>query len=67
MKDAFVIFSCLSYCGASESRVDIVLVLHSPQLTACVHGAAALLLPMYWQHIFIPVLPPHLLDYCWYG
>ena len=21
---------------------------------------------MYWQHIFIPVLPPHLLDYCWY-
>uniref|UniRef100_A0A3Q2XZQ9 UDENN domain-containing protein n=1 Tax=Hippocampus comes TaxID=109280 RepID=A0A3Q2XZQ9_HIPCM len=34
-------------------------------LTACVHGAAALLFPMYWQHIFIPVLPPHLLDYCW--
>ncbi|XP_077390483.1 DENN domain-containing protein 1B isoform X2 [Festucalex cinctus] len=33
-------------------------------LTACVHGAAALLFPMYWQHIFIPVLPPHLLDYC---
>lgn len=33
-------------------------------LTACVHGAAALLFPMFWQHIFIPVLPPHLLDYC---
>lgn len=36
------------------------------QLTACAHGATALLFPMYWQHIFIPVLPPHLLDYCWY-
>nr|KAF6395173.1 DENN domain containing 1B [Rousettus aegyptiacus] len=33
-------------------------------LTACVHGAVALLYPMYWQHIYIPVLPPHLLDYC---
>ncbi|MEQ2239652.1 DENN domain-containing protein 1B [Ilyodon furcidens] len=33
-------------------------------LTACVHGATALVFPMYWQHIFIPVLPPHLLDYC---
>ncbi|XP_053769238.1 DENN domain-containing protein 1B isoform X5 [Desmodus rotundus] len=33
-------------------------------LTACLHGSAALLFPMFWQHIFIPVLPPHLLDYC---
>uniref|UniRef100_H3CXU0 DENN domain containing 1B n=1 Tax=Tetraodon nigroviridis TaxID=99883 RepID=H3CXU0_TETNG len=33
-------------------------------LTACAQGATALLFPMYWQHIFIPVLPPHLLDYC---
>lgn len=33
-------------------------------LTACVHGSTALLYPMHWQHIFIPVLPPHLLDYC---
>uniref|UniRef100_A0A8D0XUS5 UDENN domain-containing protein n=1 Tax=Sus scrofa TaxID=9823 RepID=A0A8D0XUS5_PIG len=33
-------------------------------LTACVHGSVALLYPMYWQHIYIPVLPPHLLDYC---
>ncbi|KAL6110378.1 dennd1c [Pungitius sinensis] len=33
-------------------------------LTACVHALSALLYPMYWQHIFIPVLPPHLLDYC---
>ncbi|KAL2100082.1 hypothetical protein ACEWY4_004476 [Coilia grayii] len=33
-------------------------------LTACVHGAAALLYPMYWQHVYIPVLPQHLIDYC---
>uniref|UniRef100_A0A3B3Z9V2 UDENN domain-containing protein n=1 Tax=Periophthalmus magnuspinnatus TaxID=409849 RepID=A0A3B3Z9V2_9GOBI len=34
-------------------------------LTSCVHALSAVLYPMYWQHIFIPVLPPHLLDYCW--
>ncbi|XP_037546108.1 DENN domain-containing protein 1B [Nematolebias whitei] len=33
-------------------------------LTSCVHAFSAVLYPMYWQHIFIPVLPPHLLDYC---
>ncbi|XP_042340614.1 DENN domain-containing protein 1B isoform X2 [Plectropomus leopardus] len=33
-------------------------------LTSCVHAVSAVLYPMYWQHIFIPVLPPHLLDYC---
>ncbi|KAL0965107.1 hypothetical protein UPYG_G00276890 [Umbra pygmaea] len=33
-------------------------------LTACVHGSAALMYPMYWQHVYIPVLPQHLLDYC---
>uniref|UniRef100_A0A667YZF2 DENN domain containing 1C n=1 Tax=Myripristis murdjan TaxID=586833 RepID=A0A667YZF2_9TELE len=33
-------------------------------LTACVHALSAVIYPMYWQHIFIPILPPHLLDYC---
>uniref|UniRef100_A0AAX7SPQ4 UDENN domain-containing protein n=1 Tax=Astatotilapia calliptera TaxID=8154 RepID=A0AAX7SPQ4_ASTCA len=33
-------------------------------LTACVHGSAAMLFPMHWQHVYIPVLPQHLLDYC---
>ncbi|XP_033096034.1 DENN domain-containing protein 1B-like isoform X3 [Anneissia japonica] len=33
-------------------------------LTACIHGAAQLIYPLHWQHIFIPVMPPHLLDYC---
>ena len=33
------------------------------RLTSCVQAANALIYPMYWQHIFIPVLPPHLMDY----
>ncbi|XP_045063937.1 DENN domain-containing protein 1A-like isoform X2 [Coregonus clupeaformis] len=33
-------------------------------LTACVHGSVAMMYPMYWQHVFIPVLPQHLIDYC---
>ncbi|XP_061732742.1 DENN domain-containing protein 1A [Nerophis ophidion] len=33
-------------------------------LTACVHGSAAMIYPMHWQHVYIPVLPQHLLDYC---
>ncbi|XP_070581790.1 DENN domain-containing protein 1B-like isoform X20 [Ptychodera flava] len=33
-------------------------------LTAVIHGAATLLYPLYWQHIFIPVIPSKLLDYC---
>ncbi|CDQ79752.1 unnamed protein product [Oncorhynchus mykiss] len=34
-------------------------------LTAYVHGSAAMMYPMYWQHVYIPVLPQHLIDYCW--
>ncbi|XP_067141208.1 DENN domain-containing protein 1A-like isoform X2 [Centruroides vittatus] len=33
------------------------------QLSACVQAANTLIYPMCWQHIFIPVLPKHLLDY----
>ncbi|XP_059902333.1 DENN domain-containing protein 1B isoform X1 [Gadus macrocephalus] len=33
-------------------------------LAACVHALTGILYPMHWQHIFIPVLPAHLLDYC---
>ncbi|XP_054458296.1 DENN domain-containing protein 1B isoform X2 [Anoplopoma fimbria] len=50
-------------CMLHERRI-IITSSKLSTLTACVHGAAALLFPMYWQHIFIPVLPPHLLDYC---
>ncbi|UYV70599.1 DENND1A [Cordylochernes scorpioides] len=34
-----------------------------PKLSACVQAANALLYPMQWQHIFVTVLPPHLIDY----
>uniref|UniRef100_A0A452F1E9 DENN domain containing 1C n=1 Tax=Capra hircus TaxID=9925 RepID=A0A452F1E9_CAPHI len=33
-------------------------------LTSCVHATCALLYPMRWEHVLIPTLPPHLLDYC---
>ncbi len=33
------------------------------RLSACVQAANSLIYPMHWQHIFIPVLPHHLLDY----
>lgn len=33
------------------------------RLTACVQAANSLLYPMFWQHIFIPVLPKHLIDF----
>ena len=33
------------------------------RLSACVQAANSLIYPMHWQHIFIPVLPNHLLDY----
>ncbi|XP_060037531.1 DENN domain-containing protein 1C isoform X2 [Erinaceus europaeus] len=33
-------------------------------LTSCVHASCALLHPMCWEHVLIPTLPPHLLDYC---
>lgn len=33
------------------------------RLSACVQAANSLLYPMTWQHIFIPVLPEHLIDY----
>lgn len=33
------------------------------RLSACVQAANALIYPMHWQHIFIPLLPSSLLDY----
>ncbi|KAL0280357.1 UNVERIFIED_CONTAM: hypothetical protein PYX00_001670 [Menopon gallinae] len=33
------------------------------RLSACVQAANAIIYPMHWQHIFIPVLPKHLVDY----
>uniref|UniRef100_A0A670YAQ2 UDENN domain-containing protein n=1 Tax=Pseudonaja textilis TaxID=8673 RepID=A0A670YAQ2_PSETE len=53
------------YASMLHERRIIITSSKLSTLTACIHGSAALLYPMYWQHIYIPVLPPHLLDYCW--
>ena len=34
------------------------------KLSACVNGAVGLLNPFSWQHVFIPVLPNSMIDYC---
>ncbi|XP_059584415.1 DENN domain-containing protein 1B isoform X3 [Alligator mississippiensis] len=52
------------YASMLHERRIIITSSKLSTLTACVHGSAALIYPMYWQHIYIPVLPPHLLDYC---
>lgn len=33
------------------------------RLSACVQSANALIYPMHWQHIYIPILPTNLMDY----
>eukprot|EP00127_Corallochytrium_limacisporum_P001595 Clim_evm6s68 gene=Clim_evmTU6s68 len=33
------------------------------QVTACVRACSALLYPLEWQHVFIPILPEDLVDY----
>ncbi|XP_072919605.1 DENN domain-containing protein 1B isoform X1 [Hemitrygon akajei] len=52
------------YASMLHERRIIITSSKLSTLTACVHASAAMIYPMYWQHIYIPVLPPHLLDYC---
>ncbi|XP_074164777.1 DENN domain-containing protein 1B isoform X3 [Sminthopsis crassicaudata] len=52
------------YASMLHERRIIITASKLSTLTACLHGSTILLYPMYWQHIYIPVLPPHLLDYC---
>ncbi|XP_058389722.1 DENN domain-containing protein 1B isoform X3 [Diceros bicornis minor] len=52
------------YASMLHERRIVITSSKLSTLTACLHGSVALLYPMYWQHIYIPVLPPHLLDYC---
>ncbi|XP_041133937.1 DENN domain-containing protein 1B-like isoform X2 [Polyodon spathula] len=54
----------LLYASMMHERRIIITSSKLSTLTACVHGSTALLYPLFWQHIYIPVLPPHLLDYC---
>ncbi|XP_021351349.1 DENN domain-containing protein 1A-like isoform X3 [Mizuhopecten yessoensis] len=46
----------------NERRI-IVTSRRLSRLTACIHASVSLLYPMFWQHLFIPILPAHLLDY----
>ncbi|NXW22830.1 DEN1B protein, partial [Circaetus pectoralis] len=52
------------YASMLHERRIIITSSKLSTLTACVHAFFFLLYPMYWQHIYIPVLPQHLLDYC---
>ncbi|XP_034256007.1 DENN domain-containing protein 1A-like isoform X3 [Thrips palmi] len=53
-----VIFASMLY----ERRIVFISTrLH--KLSACVQAANAIIYPMNWQHIFIPVLPHSLIDY----
>ncbi|XP_077574624.1 DENN domain-containing protein 1B [Stigmatopora nigra] len=52
------------YASMLFERRILIFACKISTLTSCVHALGALLYPMHWQHIFIPVLPSHLLDYC---
>ncbi|XP_077000480.1 DENN domain-containing protein 1A isoform X3 [Tamandua tetradactyla] len=52
------------YASMLYERRILIICSKLSTLTACIHGSAAMLYPMYWQHVYIPVLPPHLLEYC---
>ncbi|VDN07732.1 unnamed protein product [Thelazia callipaeda] len=50
------------YAGLLKERRILFTSQKLSQLSSCVFGAAALLRPMHWQSLFIPVLPFHLID-----
>ncbi|KAK4315826.1 hypothetical protein Pmani_012982 [Petrolisthes manimaculis] len=51
------------FASMLHERRIIVVSKRVSRLSACVQAANALIYPMQWQHIFIPVLPQHLTDY----
>ncbi|XP_071519396.1 DENN domain-containing protein 1A isoform X7 [Panulirus ornatus] len=53
-----IIFASMLY----ERRI-IMVSKRLSRLSSCVQAANSVIYPMQWQHIFIPVLPEHLLDY----
>jgi len=53
-----VVFASMLY----ERRI-VVTSRRLSRMSACVQAANAIIYPMRWQHIFIPVLPKHLVDY----
>ncbi|KJE92066.1 hypothetical protein CAOG_08664 [Capsaspora owczarzaki ATCC 30864] len=70
---------CLSqlcvYCLSSHALIGVfaallmerrVLVFSSKlsRVSSAIHALNHLLYPLYWQHVFIPIMTPQLLDYC---
>ncbi|KAK7084371.1 DENN (AEX-3) domain, partial [Halocaridina rubra] len=53
-----IIFASMLY----ERRI-IMVSKRLSRLSACVQAANSVIYPMQWQHIFIPVLPQHLIEY----
>jgi len=42
----------------------IIFISENPSiLSGCVQAALAMIFPLSWQHIYVPVLPPSLLNY----
>lgn len=66
--------SLLSYLGTEKlikvfasmlmERHLILSSKHLSILTQTIHALGALLYPFHWQHVYIPILPPDMLDVC---
>lgn len=48
--------------SVTEQLEEISLGLSSSTLSKCCHATVALLYPFTWQHTYIPVLPPSMID-----
>lgn len=51
------------FASMLHERRIIMISSRVSRLSACIQAANAVIYPMIWQHIYIPVLPPHLIDY----
>ncbi len=67
----FTLFSCVSvknivhlFSNALLERRIILVAENLSTLSSCVMAASNLLQPFHWQHVYIPVLPLVLMDYC---
>lgn len=67
----FPLFSCVSvknivhlFSNALLERRIIMVAENLATLSSCVMAASSLLQPFHWQHVYIPVLPLVLMDYC---
>ncbi len=65
------LFSCVSvknivrlFSNALLERRIILVAENLATLSSCVMAASNLLQPFHWQHVYIPVLPLVLMDYC---